>query len=462
MDSIQAPSLPMEYLVPGILLWIVLAAVVLPKLRGVAVFLFLALSARFLVNFFHFQTVQPMLGEQSINSLVTLAIAVGGVFACRRNLLRYKVFVPVYILIATLVISGLWNGSGIGSVNAVIRQFIFLSILIGFLTALDFEPNDGSFSSRILAIFIVPLFYQAVTIVLDMGKAVESDGSISYIGGYVHESVFSTMVLSGMVVAALAAGLSWRYRTLYLAILYASLVFANYRTAVLAGAPIIFTHVVFGSATHFRADLAGLIRTIASLVATLTVIVLGSVLAERMSDLGVILSNSNDLILPPSQYSLDDRLLLNGRLFIWSEYVHSILTADISNIFFGFGPDAWIGRFSTYAHNVYVSHFYEIGLLGLAALILVQGSFLGLAFRVRRDKRAAIISCHVAYIVLGLGTMPTYSIEGVLLYGIICGYTVYYYVAARSPAHFVIPENFVRSSPARTRAVGRAGQQRPV
>jgi hypothetical protein len=437
-----SPGLPLAILIIGASLWATLTLVMLPRIRGFGLVLFLALSARYLATFFHDYTTRSLVAGQSLNSFVTLLLTAFLLVICSRDLLRFRLVLPVYLFIGALLLSGIWNLEVAGTINAVIRQCLFLGMMLLVTTAIDSEPKDGSVSKAALAAFIIPLFYQLVSVVLRLGKASESDGSVSYIGGYVHEGVFSIMLLTALVFVSITAGMSWRKRTFYMSLIFVALIFANYRTAVVSALPLLLTNLVFGSATQVRSSLANYVRSAALLGTICMGILLAILLSQRMADIGTILSSGGILIKPPSEFASDDRGLLSGRLLIWSDYIYTTIRSDMSHLMFGFGPDSWQKTFSLYAHNVYVSYVYEIGVIGLLIYCYLLLHFAWLAFRARRDKRWQLVGAHCSYAILGLGTMPTFTIEGVILYAVICGYTVYYYLSERVPTRFIIPSNF--------------------
>ena len=449
-----APSAPMPILLLGLLVWAIIAFRVVPKLEGAALFLFFALSARYLVTFFHFHTTKPMIGAQSFSSIVTLGIALAGLVLFRKQMFRFPQFLPVHLFIAALIWSGLWNADPQGTINAVIRQVVFLSVAVGLVAAIDREPNDGSVSNRLLAVYVAPILLQLIALLFDMGKTAETDGSVSYIGGYVHEGVFSILLLTGMVMVALAAGMSWRRRTVLLAVFYTALIFANYRTTIVSAVPILAAHVIFGSAAQFRTGMVGYVRTFAVVLTACIGFFVASLMSKRMADIGIVLTDVTGLIKPPADFDSADRGLLSGRIMIWNDYIFATVRSDISHLFFGFGPDSWQKQFSVYAHNVYISYIYELGLVGLAAFLWMVSSFLWMAMHARNDQRWTLVACHLAYLTLCLGTMPTFTIEGILLYATICGHTVYYRLANRNKFGFVMPQSATR--------LARAAQRRHI
>lgn len=437
----DSPGMPLPFLLAGTGIWIALVWYLLPRLRGPAGLLFMVLSARYIVTFYHEYTTNPIFGGQSLNSFVTLGVAVICLFYSRHDLIRYRAILPVYGMIAALLVSGLLNMEFAGTINALIRQGLFLGLMILVATAIDAEPNDGSVSRIMLAAFVVPLCYQLMSVVFRLGKASESDGSVSYMGGYVHESVFSIMLLTALVVIALSGGLTWKRRTVYMALIFTALFFANYRTSVIAAAPILLMHIIFGSANNARAGLANYVRAGAFLFAIIFGAFMTVLLSQRMADLGTLLTSGGGLIKPPSAFGTEDRSLLSGRILIWSDYLYTTLRSDVSNLVFGFGPDSWQQVFSIYAHNVYISYVYEIGFVGTALYLYMLAHFMWLALAARPDKRWHLVGIHLCYGILCLGTMPTFSIEGVLFYAVICGYTLYYYLAERVKSKHVMPGN---------------------
>jgi hypothetical protein len=426
-------GMPIALLGLGLILWLLLTWHLAPRLRTWGGVLYLVLSARYLTTFFHDYTTKSVFAGQSINSFLTLGLTALCLFLAGRDLIRFKVFIPAFAMLAALLMSGFWNFEIVGTINALIRQLLFLSVMVLIVKALDEEPNDGSSSQIILAAFIIPIFYQLLSVVFRQSKAFETDGSVSFIGGYVHEGVFSTLLLTALVVCALAAGVSWRKRSIYMSVIVVGLFFANYRTAVIAAAPIVLAHLIFGSATVTRANLAGYVRAGAFLVTCGIGSVLVGLLSERMADVGTLLTSGSGLIRPPVELTYEDRSLLSGRILIWNDYLFATLRSDISHLVFGFGPDAWEKVFALYAHNVYISYVYEIGFVGTLIFLYMLLHFLVLAATARSDKRWQLLGAHAAYGLLCLGTMPTFSIEGVILYAVICGYTVYYYLSDRLP-----------------------------
>lgn len=434
--------LPLGLLALGAVAWVFVTVRVIAGQPLVFKFLYVALSLRILANFFHHYTAPPLLGQQSINSVLGVAIIGFGLFLSRNYLLRYKVFLPVYALIGVMVFSALYNGGSAGLINAVLRQLLFVVIAISVFRALDQSAHDERMPGRMLSLLIVPLLFQAMSVVFRVvNLSGAQEGSLSFIGGYVHEGVFSTVILIGLVITVLSTGLTWKRSTLIIGVLLAALIYANYRTTFLAAIPLLVGHVFIGSGQGFRSDMAAVIRTLAIIVALIIAGLLFNALSGRLSDVALVAQDFSDLFKPPREYDSEARDLLSGRLVIWSNYVFTTVTSSLSHILIGFGPDAWEQQMTIYAHNVYVSYLYEMGVIGVAALLLVMLSFLWLAMTARHPRRWALVASHLGYLILCLGTMPTVTIEGVFLYAIICGYTLYYRLASARPTPFVLAES---------------------
>jgi hypothetical protein len=146
---------------------------------------------------------------------------------------------------------------------------------------------------------------------------------------------------------------------------------------------------------------------------------------ERFADLGTMFDKGAALIQPPEHFSREETRLFSGRAYLWSQYIDAYLHGDIINILVGFGPEGWVGRFSLYAHNTFVSYLYELGLFGLAAFAWILISNCLKSLRTSGDERLVLISCHIGFFVLNLATMPFWTLEGAILYAVLLGQTWY-------------------------------------
>lgn len=419
-------QLPMPMLAAGLALWLVVVFRAINGQGRLFQFFYLALATRYLTNFFHEFTSTSLVAGQSISSIVTLSIIAAGLLFVRDELLRYKVVLPVYAFCFILLYSGMYNGYVGGAFTSILRQAMLVVMLLTFLKVLDVEAQNNTLTQRLLTIFYVPLFFQVLSLVFGISTSNEMDGATSIIGGYIHESVFSSMMLGAICIATLGPGLTWKQRTFYVTIFFLSLVVANYRTTLLAALPLVIAHFVIGSGRGVRADVALVLRSGAAILLALLAIVFFALMSERLADVGVVFSELGNLIKPPNEFGEDDRRLLSGRLLLWSDYVFTTIRSDISHILLGFGPESWSETFGLYAHNTFVSYIYEVGFIGLAVHVLVTFSFLGLAISTRHPSRGVLVGAHISYVVLSLGTMPAVQVEGIFLYAFICGFTLYY------------------------------------
>ncbi len=426
----------------GLVVWFIVTVRALTGQPLTMKFLYLALSVRFMANFLHTYTAYPLIAGQSINSLLGLAIIVSGLLLSRNHLIRYRAFLPVLVFIGVMIFSALYNNSTSGLLNALLRQALFIVVAISFVRVLDSDPRDGSFPPRLLSIFAAPIVMQVMSLVFNIRNTLtESDGSESFIGGYLHEGVFSVLLLCGLSITVLSRGMPWRRATLYATIFFIAIVFANYRTVLLASVPIMAGHLLIGSGQGFKADMAVLVRILVGVATVVIGILLFTFLAQRLTDIATAASDISSLFKPPELFDSQDRKLFSGRILIWSDYVFTTISGSMSHILIGFGPDAWEGTFAKYAHNVYVSYIYEFGFIGVAAHLMVTVSFFWMAISTKHSRRWAVVACHIGYSMVSLGTMPTVTIEGVILYATICGYTLYYRLASKQRTPFLLAEN---------------------
>jgi hypothetical protein len=154
---------------------------------------------------------------------------------------------------------------------------------------------------------------------------------------------------------------------------------------------------------------------------------------DRFADVGVVLSKGTSIIKPPHEFTQEDGNVMSGRPLIWSEYIYGYADGRPIQRIIGLGPDSWLGVFPFYAHNTLVSSLYELGIAGVVAVIFLWSWMFALAFRIREGPRLRIIAAHLSFLVLNMATMPMWMIEGMIFYGLLCGYTVYCYQRSRAP-----------------------------
>jgi hypothetical protein len=229
---------------------------------------------------------------------------------------------------------------------------------------------------------------------------------------------------------------------------------ANYRTSLLAAALPASSLVVSRLAGKFVPKQRSIAYVLLGLVTVFVFIGVATLARERFADLGTTLDKGASLIKPPEHFTTEDKRLFSGRLYLWSQYIDAYFGGDIINILVGFGPDSWVGRFTTYAHNTFISYLYEFGLFGLAALLWILISNFLTAVRVRDNGRLILISWHIGFIVLNSATMGIWTLEGAILYALLLSQTWYLYSLKKGDSEVLHPR--IRS---RVNAYGNASVQ---
>jgi hypothetical protein len=148
-------------------------------------------------------------------------------------------------------------------------------------------------------------------------------------------------------------------------------------------------------------------------------------LRDKFADVATVLSDPGRLFKPPEEYTLDERRLLSSRAYLWANYIDGYLGGGIKNLVLGFGPNAWEDKFPVYAHNTLVSTLYEYGIVGVVGMLALWGTMFTAALLVKKGPKGKLLAAHASFLILNMATMPHWTIEGNLLYAIICGYTFY-------------------------------------
>jgi hypothetical protein len=395
-------------------------------------FLILIVWLRYMMQVFPDLTHPPNYAGFSLNALVSLAVCAAGLFVVSHRLRVIGRMPVVLALIGAIVLSGLINSAHAGTAETLLKWGYFFIVALCLYDCIQ-RDGDARILGPLLWAFAPPLMLQAASIALGVGKASEADGSVSFVGGFSHEAAFSIVLVTCFAVASLAPRLNPALRAGLLTACVIGVFAANYRTSLIALAPLAIGFLTFSTARTFTSR-QRLFVGAATLVGAIGVTIIAAwLLRERMGDIAVA-AGDDAIFKAPGEFNQTERELFSGRIYLWSSYLHAYLHGDDVRILFGFGPDAWVGVFSKYAHNTVISYLYEFGLFGAALIVLVWLSMLARARRIPDPcLRGQIMCAHIGFIVLNFATMPHWQLEGLILYGLLCGYTIALTSRARAP-----------------------------
>lgn len=420
-----APSFGFGVLVPSTVLLAIVAGFAFARLRGApARFLLVALWLRYLLGAYHAFTFKPLVAGFSINALVSIGVVAAGVAVIRPAHLGLRVLIPVWLLIAAAALSGLANGDPGGTIDTALKYAYFAVVLVATFEALR-TPDGERQLPLLLAAFLPLLFFQALSLALNLPKGSELGDGLVYIGGYYHEAVFSVALFTGFLLVAMARRAPALLRMSLLVAFLVGLMFAGYRTAILALAPL--------ALVAFWRELTGLVpasqRAPVATIALVLVLLGGTGVAiasaDKFTDLATFLANPGDLIKPPREFTQLDRQVMSGRALIWSQYLYAFHEGAPFQRVFGFGSERWQDMFAVYPHNTLIGTLFDFGALGLAAMLLLWGTMAALVLRARRGERLLLGAGHLSFVLLNFATMPLWQIEGLALYALLCGYTLF-------------------------------------
>jgi|SRR5215471_4938523 len=418
----EVPSFPLYITIPT---W---AAILIPVLFWVwrlrdacAAFLLLATWCRYAMATLHQYTYPPTILGLSPMALSSLAIiSVGVIVAAPRDLLLRRLL-PIYGIITIILVSAAANQTWVGAVNATFKWAYLIVFALAVYRAMQ-RCGPDQVCRALAVIYAAPIALQWLSVPWGL-KTMALDGTTFYIGGYESQQALSITFLTFLVVTCFSSSLGAIAAFGRLGIVAVGLVLANYRTSILAAALPASTLVISKLLSKFvpRQRLAAFM--LLGVITAFALVGFAVMEQQRFSDLGVIYDQGAALVKPPSHFAPEDRRLLSGRLYLWSQYINAYLEGDLVNAVIGFGPESWVGRFAMYAHNTFISYLYELGVIGLAAFLWLLGSNLRAAMRVRSDRKPILIACHIGFIVLNLSTMAIWTLEGSILYALIIGHT---------------------------------------
>lgn len=416
-------ALPSAVLWPCLLVFaLVIAGVIRRTPSGATRFVLIAVSARIALAALHEITYDPSPLGLSWNALASVAVFAAGLLVVRRRSPADPALIPFYPILLVMIASGCLNGQ-VAPLATAMTKFLYLLVLV--LAAADGIADVGPkrFFRLMLWPFTLPVVLQVFSLLLGYSKPGEDGGAASYIGGFYHEAGFSLVLASGLLVTCLLGRVRMRVWAPLAMVFVLGIVLANYRTAVLGMLPVLGCTLLLIGSRRFVPEQRGLAVGML-LILAVAVVTAGAIKEQdRFGDLGA-LTQGTGLIKPPEDFTVEERRILSGRPAIWSGYILAWRDAPAEQKLIGFGPESWGARFRLYAHNTLVSDLYEIGVIGVAAMLFLWGWMTALAVMVKGDQRIVLAAGHVSFFVLNMATMPMWMIEGMIFYGLLCGYTV--------------------------------------
>lgn len=419
-----SPPLPAFIVFPVLMAYLALMLVVARRASVSTGFLVITFAVRLAMSAqprFSFSASPAGLSWNALASVMVVAV---GCLLLRRSRAVPLVLVPLAPLTLVVIASLLLNKDAAGGIESFVK-YAYLAIII--LTAYDAFMLDGpgKVLSRLLFTFTLPLTLQAASIVLHVAKATESDGSTSYIGGYNHEASFSIILLTGLLAGLLHPTLRSRYKLGVAAVCVGGILAANYRTAILAAGPLLLGLLLASAMAAVPARQRGVAGILGFLLVLSAVPVIPHLAGDRFDTITTLASEPEVLAKRPMEFRKLDRAIMSGRLFLWSQYIDAWRHGTKRQHVLGFGANSWEGRYRYYAHNTLISTLYELGTLGVAAMLLLWLWMFTIALTTSGPTRITLVLAHLGFIVLNMATMPMWMIEGLLFYGLLCGFTVY-------------------------------------
>jgi hypothetical protein len=436
LGTLPAPTLPgyVLYPVAALSLFMIVAVMARSGSRAAA-YVIGTTWLRYIMQALHTLTYRPLVAGMSANAVMSIVVFLGGLLVINWRHLALKFLLPFYALIALTIASAMANGEfTAGLVQVLTKHGYLIVVILSVFSALR-RAKDGAFMESLLWAFVPVLLFQVASVALGVSKHTETDANAnSYIGGFNHEAVFSVILATCLTVTCFTTRLSKTLKYVLIGACVAGIVLANYRTTLVAILPLMAAFFGFSTLQRFPARDRPFV--VSALIVTVAVALgLASILfAERFSDVGAVTSGHVNLFKPPDQYTVEESRLVSGRPRIWSGYIYGWMAGDLTEHVIGFGPESWNGVFPKYAHNTLVNYLYEYGIVGVFVLLYVWFSMLGAALRVRHPHRGVLVGAHLSFLVLNMSTMPMWMIEGNMLYGIICGYTLYLLTQRQSAA----------------------------
>ncbi len=444
----KAPQLPLAVLLVVAFVSAITLALAMRRLNSMpGAFLLLAVWLRIISGAFYTFTFAPIAGGLSINALLSVTMVCAGILIVDTRTFRQIWMVPIYFLLAIVLVSTVINGTVSGAIDMIFKWGYMVVVIAA--TKQSMQKHGRDLLLYMIIWCYAPIFvFQILSLVLGYGKDTEGSNALSYIGGYMHEAAFSIMIATFATVVFLTSRMSFVSKALFLLLTVLAVLLANYRTAILAMMPVLAGFVFVEGLSRFDRKSRAFVGVMLIPIVLIGVIFGADKLGERFSDLGTMFTEYERFMKPAAQFSSDDQKVMSGRLYIWSMYLTGYAGGSDLQLLFGYGPNSWVGVIWKYAHNTLVSYVYELGPLGAIALVIIWATFLYGTLRITDAvMRNKLLLAQAGFFLFNLATMPHWMIEGIVLYALIQG-TVLFQLSAQG-VRYQPPEQEYQIQPRR-------------
>lgn len=436
MQDPIAQSFPLFITVPifGFMLIVILAHAA--RRDRYVNYLLLSCWARFSITNLHEYTLQPLIGGFSVIALSSFLIVAAGLWVLAPRALADRRLLPFYVLIWVSAVSAFVNQGWMGAVNVSLKWLFLMVFAVAAYRAVRANGPASLFRPLALA-FVAPIALQWLSILYDV-RAPNYEGVYSYIGGNLHQQSFAIMILTFLFVTCCSVWLTVPGAVFRLLIAAAGCGFANYRTAILAGALPWGVFLILVTMRRVAPRQRIVVASVLGACVLAAAAVISTGMQERFADIGMAVDKGAALMQPPDFFTFQEQRMFSGRPYLWSQYIESYSQGTVINYLLGYGPESWSQRFELYAHNTFISTLYELGILGVAALSALLLVSVGTAMRARGSQRWILLSFHFTFFILNIGTMPLWTLEGEILYALLLSQTWFQAELSRRPVSRVV------------------------
>lgn len=387
---------------------------------------------RLILSFNHEFSFQPIIAGQSINSIFSILSVLLLGFSVSTSFFKIKAALPLYLLVITVLMSGVYSGLVVG---AAIVAMKWLLLLFFVACILDLFRSHGLVNTLkpFHFVFVCLLFAQLVSLILGQGKDTESlsseSNSISYIAGYAHEGAFSMLIYMGLIISSMLL-LYKECRGYYPLLFFIGLILANYRTVILAAfIPLLFIYL----STYYhgrRSDFKAIVICFFFIFILSILTLFGESIISRFGELGTAFSLLGELMSRDYTYfTIEDKRLLSSRLYLWNMYITEYRDFNFIQQLLGKGPEAWVDYFVVYAHNNFIGALFDFGVFGLIALVYLFYNTL-LNIKKIKDKKMKIVLAGllIGFFIMSNSTMPFSAVEGIYTFSFLLAVSVFHAV----------------------------------
>jgi hypothetical protein len=385
-------------------------------------FLVLAIWIRYTIGALSDFTADTLVGPLSLLALYAFLIILTGPFFIKKKLYSHPILWQFFPLFLILFLSTFLNFQFSGILEKA-ATLVFLMILLLLLFQVFQDHGITHILYLLLLIHLPPLLFLLADLIIGE-PIVAPNGARGYYAGYAHNVVPSNIVFSALLIIAFTTWNRATYGFVFSLIALVALNLINYRTTVLGSLPVFILWFFNFFIKTFSKIIGWLLFVVGFLIFIIFIPTISQFVPDIYEEIFIFYQNLGVLGKDPEELYIDELSLFSHRVLFWVQGISMWMESSALHKLIGFGPGAYEAIFGIGAHSGFITFFFDLGIVGLAMLLILLITQAVMSLRIADGWLALrALACTAGYLILNIAAAPLLSVEGAIAFAILVAAT---------------------------------------